>query len=121
MPPVLGELAFIEALRRIATHPAARGLYNDAAVIEFAGEALVITHDTLAEGVHFLPGQDPVDVAWKRALRTILNADAVSFLAAVILYFVSVGGVRGFAFTLGLSTILDIVVVVMFTTPWLYF
>ena len=52
-----------------------------------------------------------------RARRTILNADAVSLLAAVVLYFVSVGGVRGFAFTLGLSTLLDLVVVFLFTRP----
>ena len=52
-----------------------------------------------------------------RARRTILSADTVSFLAAVILYFVSVGGVRGFAFTLGLSTLLDVLVVFLFTRP----
>jgi preprotein translocase subunit SecD len=58
-----------------------------------------------------------VDRAWVRARRTILSADTVSFLAAIILYFVSVGGVRGFAFTLGLSTLLDVVVVFLFTRP----
>ncbi len=52
-------------MRHLATHPGARGLDDDAAVIEFGGEALVITHDTIAEGVHFLAGQDPADVAWK--------------------------------------------------------
>ena len=60
-----GELAFIAALRGLATHPSARGLDDDAAVLEFGGEALVLTHDTLVEGVHFLPGQDPADIAWK--------------------------------------------------------
>ena len=60
-----GELALIEALRGIATHPGARNLDDDAAVIDFGGEALVLTHDTLVEGVHVLPGQDPADVAWK--------------------------------------------------------
>ncbi|MEO5587926.1 MAG: thiamine-phosphate kinase [Novosphingobium sp.] len=59
------ELAFIAALRRLATHPGARGLDDDCAVIEFGGEALVLTHDVMAEGVHFLPEQDPADVAWK--------------------------------------------------------
>lgn len=49
----------------MATHPAARGLDDDAAVLEFGGEALVLTHDTLVEGVHFVPGQDPADIAWK--------------------------------------------------------
>ena len=60
-----GELALIAALRQIATHPGARNLDDDAAVIDFGGEALVLTHDTLVEGVHVLPGQDPADVAWK--------------------------------------------------------
>jgi len=60
-----GELAFIAALRRLATNPAARGLDDDAAVIEIGGEALVVTHDMMAEGVHFLSDQDPADVAWK--------------------------------------------------------
>jgi thiamine-monophosphate kinase len=59
------ESAFIASLRAIATHPAARGLADDCAVLEFGGEALVITHDSLAEGLHFLPGQDLADVAWK--------------------------------------------------------
>jgi thiamine-monophosphate kinase len=62
---VTSEFAFIDALHRLATHPAARGLDDDAAVIDIGGEALVVTHDTIAEGVHFLPGQDPADVAWK--------------------------------------------------------
>lgn len=52
-------------MRGLATHPAARGLNDDAAVLEFGGEALVLTHDAMAEGVHFLAGQDPADVAWK--------------------------------------------------------
>jgi thiamine-monophosphate kinase len=59
------ELAFIETLRRLATDPAARGLDDDCAVIEIGGEALVVTHDMMAEGIHFLPGQDPADIAWK--------------------------------------------------------
>lgn len=59
------ELALIAALRAIAKHPAARGLNDDAAVLEFGGEALVLTHDMVVAGVHFLPEQDPADVAWK--------------------------------------------------------
>jgi thiamine-monophosphate kinase len=57
----LGELDFIEALRAIATHPAARGLTDDAAVL---GD-LVLTHDSIAEGVHFLPADPPASVGWK--------------------------------------------------------
>lgn len=57
------------------------------------------------------------DRGWLRAKRTILSADAVSFIAAFVLYFLSVGAVRGFAFTLGLTTLVDIAVVFMFTRP----
>ena len=57
----LGELDFIEALRTFATDPAARGLADDAAVL---GD-LVLTHDTIAEGVHFLPHDPPASVGWK--------------------------------------------------------
>ncbi|MFM5907443.1 MAG: thiamine-phosphate kinase [Novosphingobium sp.] len=60
-----GELAFIEALRALATHPGARGFDDDAAVLELGGETLVLTHDSMAEGVHFLSAQDPADIAWK--------------------------------------------------------
>jgi len=60
-----------------------------------------------------------VENGWVRARRTILAADFVSFLAAVILYILSAGSVRGFAFTLGLTTLIDIVVVFMFTKPTL--
>lgn len=59
------ELAFIEALRGLALHPGARRLDDDCAVLELGGEALVLTHDAMAEGVHFLSEQDPADLAWK--------------------------------------------------------
>ncbi|TGO04752.1 Protein-export membrane protein SecD [Serinibacter arcticus] len=61
--------------------------------------------------------QAAVDHGWIRARRTILASDAVNVLAAVILYFIAVGGVRGFAFTLGLTTVIDLVVVILFTHP----
>ena len=59
------ESAFIAALRGLATHPTARGLNDDCAVLELGSETLILTHDAMAEGVHFLSGQDPADVAWK--------------------------------------------------------
>jgi preprotein translocase subunit SecD len=55
--------------------------------------------------------------AWVRARRTILSADAVSFLAAAVLYLLAAGPVKGFAFTLGMSTIIDLLVVFLFTHP----
>jgi preprotein translocase subunit SecD len=58
-----------------------------------------------------------VERGWRRARRTILVSDTVSFLAALLLYIIAVGDVRGFAFTLGLTTLIDIVVVFLFTKP----
>jgi len=55
--------------------------------------------------------------AWIRARRTILSADMVSFLAAAVLYILAIGAVKGFAFTLGLSTVIDVIVVFLFTHP----
>ncbi|MET9256030.1 protein translocase subunit SecD [Streptomyces sp. NPDC003717] len=60
-----------------------------------------------------------VERAWPRARRTILVSDFVSFLAAAVLFIVTVGKVQGFAFTLGLTTLLDVVVVFLFTKPLL--
>lgn len=61
-----GERGFIEALRALAHDPAARRLADDAAVLPMpAAESLVLTHDMLVEGVHFLPADPPGDVAWK--------------------------------------------------------
>ncbi|MDF9876145.1 protein translocase subunit SecD [Cellulosimicrobium cellulans] len=58
-----------------------------------------------------------VEKGWQRARRTILASDAVNFVAAIVLYYLAVGGVRGFAFTLGLTTLVDLVVVFLFTHP----
>ena len=55
------ETDFISGLRAIATDPGARGLMDDAAML---GD-LVLTHDMIVEGVHFLPDDAPADVAWK--------------------------------------------------------
>ena len=70
--------------------------------------------DEVREGRTF---RSAVPRGWMRAKRTILSADAVSFLAAAILYALAVGDVKGFAFTLGLSTVLDLVVVFLVTHP----
>jgi thiamine-monophosphate kinase len=59
------ESAFIAALRELAHDPAARALIDDAAVLQFGDRAIVLTHDMIVEGVHYLPGDSPEDVAWK--------------------------------------------------------
>jgi preprotein translocase subunit SecD len=58
-----------------------------------------------------------VERGWVRARRTILVSDTVSFLAAALLYYFAIGSVRGFAFTLGLITVIDVLVVFTFTKP----
>jgi preprotein translocase subunit SecD len=70
--------------------------------------------DEVREGRSF---RSAVPRGWARARRTILTADAVSFLASAVLYVLAIGDVRGFAFTLGMSTILDLVVVFLVTHP----
>jgi preprotein translocase subunit SecD len=70
--------------------------------------------DELRDG-RALPGA--VEAGWKRAIRTVLASDTVNFLAAGILFIVAVGNVKGFALTLGITTIIDIVVVALFTHP----
>ncbi len=59
------ERAFIESLKALASHSAARGFADDCAVLEVGDETLVLTHDMMVEGVHTLPGQDAADIAWK--------------------------------------------------------
>ncbi|WLQ32746.1 protein translocase subunit SecD [Streptomyces castrisilvae] len=72
--------------------------------------------DEIREGRTLRPA---VERGWPRARRTILVSDFVSFLAAAVLFVVTVGKVQGFAFTLGLTTLLDVVVVFLFTKPLL--
>ena len=58
-----------------------------------------------------------VESGWVRARRTIIVADSVSIIAGALLYFLACGGVRGFAFTLGLTTLIDLLVIFTFTKP----
>ena len=60
-----------------------------------------------------------IEAGWARALRTIVVSDAVNLLAAVVLFVLAVGNVRGFAFTLGVTTVVDLIVVTLFTHPLL--
>ena len=103
------QLGFTLTLAGIAGFIVAVGITADSFVVFFERlKEEVIGGRTMRSGV---------PRAWLRARRTILSADAVSFLAAAILYYLAAGDVKGFAFTLGLSTILDLVVVFLFTHP----
>ncbi len=73
--------------------------------------------DEIRDGRSF---RSAVPRGWSRARKTILSGNAVTFLAAAVLYVLAVGQVKGFAFTLGLTTILDVVVVFLVTWPIVY-
>ena len=102
----MDELAFIAALTALATHPAARSLRDDAAVIELGGEALILTHDAMAEGVHFLPGQDPADVAWKLVATNLSDLAAKGAEPLGVLLGYQLGGDDA-RFVAGLRAVLE--------------
>ncbi|MGH3831127.1 MAG: protein translocase subunit SecD [Pseudonocardiaceae bacterium] len=102
-------IGFTLDLAGVAGFIVAIGITADSFVILF--ERL---KDEVRDGRTF---RSAVPRAWVRARRTILSADAVSFLAAAVLYALAVGQVKGFAFTLGMSTVLDLVVVFLATHP----
>lgn len=102
-------MGFTLSLAGIAGFIVAIGITADSFVVFF--ERL---KDEVKEGRTV---RSAVPRAWVRARRTILSADAVSFLAAAILYLLAAGPVKGFAFTLGMSTVIDLLVVFLFTHP----
>ena len=103
------QLGFTLTLAGVAGLVVAIGITADSFIVYFER-----IRDEVREGKGL---RAAAEAAWKRARRTILIADGVSLLAAVVLYFLSVGSVRGFAFTLGLTTFIDIVIAFVFTKP----
>ena len=94
------------------------GIAGFIVAVGITADSFVVFFERLKDEVH--EGRSvrvAVPRAWVRARRTILSADTVSFLAAAVLYYFTTDEVRGFAFTLGLSTILDLIVVFLFTHP----
>jgi len=100
---------FTMSLSAIAGLVVAIGITADSFIVFF--ERL---RDEVREGKTLRPA---VESGWKRARRTILVSDTVSFLAAVLLYHFAVSDVQGFAYTLGLTTLIDVLVVFLFTKP----
>jgi preprotein translocase subunit SecD len=100
---------FTMSLSAIAGLVVAIGITADSFIVYF--ERL---RDEVREGKTLRPA---VEAGWKRARRTILVSDTVSFLAAVLLYHFAVSDVQGFAYTLGLTTLIDVLVVFLFTKP----
>ena len=94
------------------------GIAGFIVAVGITADSFVVLFERIKDEVH--EGRTmrvAVPRAWIRARRTIISADIVSFLAAAVLYEFAAGDVRGFAFTLGMSTILDLVVVFLFTHP----
>jgi preprotein translocase subunit SecD len=102
-------IGFTLTLAGIAGAIVAIGVTADSFIIYFER-----IRDEMREGRSL---RTAVETGWIRARRTILVADFVSLIAAALLYFFAVGGVRGFAFTLGLTTLVDLLVVFVFTKP----
>jgi preprotein translocase subunit SecD len=100
---------FTLSLSGIAGLVVAIGITADSFIVYF--ERL---RDQVRDGKSLRPA---VESGWKRARRTILVSDTVSFLAALLLYHFAVSDVQGFAFTLGLTTLIDVLVVFLFTKP----
>jgi preprotein translocase subunit SecD len=107
---VLGEaIGFTLTLAGIAGTIVSIGITADSFIVYFER-----VRDEAREGRSI---RSAVESGWKRARHTIIVADMISILAAVLLYFFAVGNVRGFAFALGLTTIVDLIVVFLFTKP----
>jgi preprotein translocase subunit SecD len=107
---ILGrQLGFALTLAGVAGAIVAIGITADSFIVYFER-----IRDEVREGRSL---RVAADAGWLRARRTLLAADFVSFLGAVVLYALSIGSVRGFAFALGLTTVVDVVVAFLFTRP----
>ena len=107
---ILGEtLNFALTLAGVAGLIVAIGITADSFIVYFER-----IRDEVREGRSL---RAALESGWVRARRTIIAADFISLIAAVVLWVLSVGGVRGFAFTLGLTTVIDLLVVFLFTKP----
>ena len=107
---LLGEwIGFTLTLAGIAGAIVAIGITADSFIVYFER-----IRDEMRDGK---PLRVAVETGWQRARRTIIVADLVSVISSVVLYIVSVGSVRGFAFTLGLTTAVDLIVIFFFTKP----
>ena len=96
------------------------GVVGIVVAVGFTADSFIVyferIRDALRDG-H--PIERAVENGWKRAIRTVLASDGINLLAAVILFILAVGNVKGFAFTLGLTTVVDVLVIALFTHPML--
>jgi len=102
------ERDFIDLLKPLARHPAARGLMDDAAVLGLGKSSIVLTHDMIVEGIHYLPGDPPEDVAWKLVAVNLsdLAAKGARPLGVLLGYALAAEESQDAAFVSGLSEVL---------------
>ena len=86
--------------------------------VGITSDSYIVYFERIKEEVHKGRSmRSAIDHAFQRSFRTILTADTVSFVAAVLLFFLAVGSVKGFALALGLATVLDVLIAVAYTKP----
>lgn len=103
------ESAFLDLLMPLAGHPAARGFADDAAVLDVSAGALVLTHDMIVEGVHYLADDPPQDVAWKLVAVNLsdLAAKGARPIGVLLGYALGTAAEYDAAFIAGLTAVLD--------------
>ncbi|GAA4644266.1 thiamine-phosphate kinase [Pontixanthobacter gangjinensis] len=99
-------------MRALATHPSARGLNDDVAILKVGGETLILTHDTMVEEVHFLANQDMADIAWKLVATNLsdLAAKGAKPLGVLLSYTLGADDAR---FVAGLKDVLEFYSVIL--------
>ena len=113
-----GTLTVLSNIPEIGYRLSLAGVVGLIVAIAFTADSFIVYFERVRDEIREGRGiAAAVDHGWDRAKRTILASDSVNVIAAVVLYLLSTGGVRGFAFVLGLTTVLDLVVVFLFTHP----
>ena len=113
-----GTLTVLSNIPEIGYRLSLAGVVGLIVAIAFTADSFIVYFERVRDEIREGRGiAAAVDHGWDRAKRTILASDAVNVIAAVVLYLLSTGGVRGFAFVLGLTTVLDLVIVFLFTHP----
>ncbi|MGP5384928.1 protein translocase subunit SecD [Brachybacterium tyrofermentans] len=113
-----GTLTVLSNIPDIGYRLSLAGVVGMIVAVAFTADSFIVYFERVRDEIRDGRGiVGAVDHGWDRAKRTILASDSVNLIAAVVLYLLSTGGVRGFAFVLGVTTLLDLLVVFLFTHP----
>ncbi len=113
-----GVLTVLSNIPEIGYRLSLAGVAGLIVAIAFTADSFIVYFERVRDEIRDGRGiVAAVDHGWDRAKRTILASDAVNLIAAIVLYVLSTGSVRGFAFVLGVTTVLDLVIVFLFTHP----